>query len=58
MASVTPTLRADDREVATWRRIAESVGDSFNAWARRSLNEQAALDEALLREAEDGRRAD
>jgi hypothetical protein len=48
--SVVKALRAFDREFDLWKRIAALRGLSFNAWARKSLNDQAALDEVLLRE--------
>jgi predicted HicB family RNase H-like nuclease len=43
-------LRASETERHNWQLAADGNGISFNAWARRSLNEQAALDEALKRQ--------
>ena len=46
----TSGIRCDELEEATWKATAERLGESFNQWARRALNEQAALDAALLKE--------
>lgn len=59
MASITKAIRADDTtDFPRWRSVAEQQGMSFNGWAKRALDEQEALDRALLREADDERRPD
>lgn len=52
MPSKVFPLRASEEERAKWQRSAEAQGISFNAWARRALNEQAALEAALRRQEE------
>lgn len=53
MASVkAPGVRCDEVELEAWKAIAERLGVPLNRWARRALNEAAALDAALLRERE------
>lgn len=52
MPSVVKAFRASPAEFALWREGAALRGLSFNAWARRALNEQADLDRALAREEE------
>lgn len=44
-------IRATEAERAGWQLAAEGAALSFNAWARRSLNEQAEMERALAREA-------
>lgn len=51
VASKVFPLRASELERQAWQRAADGCGLSFNAWARRALNQQADLDEALAREA-------
>lgn len=55
--SINCSIRATDVEFAEWRAVAVSQGMTFNAWARRALNEQAALDRALLAEREEAEAA-
>lgn len=52
MASTVSALRASEGEFETWKGVAERLGEPFNRWARRALNEQADLDLALLTERE------
>lgn len=50
MRSVVKALRAFDTEFVEWREAAGLKGESFNAWARRSLHEAAKLDVALAKQ--------
>lgn len=43
-------MKASEEERDRWKGVAASAGLSFNAWARRALNEQADLDQADERE--------
>lgn len=47
MASKVFPIRAAAEERARWQAAADRAGLSFNAWARRSLNDQAELDAAV-----------
>lgn len=53
MATKVFPLRATEGERQKWGRCAELAGESFNAWARRELNESTntALAEVEEREA-------
>lgn len=49
MASKVFPLRASPEERAAWQEAAVLGGLSFNAWARRALNEQAEHERVLRR---------
>lgn len=51
---MTKGVRAHRSEFVDWAALAHRLGLTFNGWARRAMQEQAALDRALLREAGDG----
>lgn len=42
----------DEAQKARWEAVARGQGLELSAWVRRALDEQAALDGALAREAE------
>lgn len=54
METMTKGVRAHRSEFVDWAALAHRLGLTFNGWARRAMQEQAALDRALLREAGDG----
>jgi hypothetical protein len=58
MPSVVRAFRASTQEFDQWRSAAERMGMSFNAWARRALNEQSKLEDAIRREEERYGKAD
>lgn len=49
MASRIYSLRATEQERTRWEKAAQLSNLTYNAWARRALNSQAELDEALSR---------
>lgn len=51
MASKVFPIRASEEERQRWGAAAERAGLSFNAWARRALNDRAQLDESLVAQA-------
>lgn len=46
----TLSIRASIFDLSVWKRIATVQGLTFNRWAVNALNDQALLDQALLRE--------